>query len=318
MFDWNDLRAFLAVARTGSTLAAARSLKVSQTTVARRILSLEQALGLKLFDRRQAGYALTETGSALLDQAVAVETAAGTFANAAAAESRDVQGVVRLTCMEIYAVTILAPMLRDLHAAHPAIVIELDTSEELRDLASGAADIALRYSHGLTGGGLVGRRVAEDPWTVYCSRDYAAAHPRPDSGEELRRHVFIGGGGAGVWPPYRTWLQRHGLEDAVVMHQSSTTGLLAAVRAGVGLAVLPSFIAERDPELVRCVDPVVGDSGGLWLLTHERIRHTPRVRAVLDFLAERFRRLAREGGAASGAAWGLGPNLQTPPTARSA
>src|SRR5687768_7282588 len=124
MFDWNDLRAFLAVARTGSTLAAGRSLKVSQTTVARRVLALEEALGLTLFERRQAGYALTETGTALLGQAVSVETAAGAFSDAAAAASRDAQGVVRLTCLEIYAVTVLAPMLRDLHAAYPAIVIE--------------------------------------------------------------------------------------------------------------------------------------------------------------------------------------------------
>lgn len=78
------------------------------------------------------------------------------------------------------------------------------------------------------------------------------------------------------------------------MHHSSASGLLAAVRAGAGLAVLPSFVADRDPDLVRCLEPIAGDNSEMWLLTHERLRHTPRVRAVMDFLGERLTRLARE------------------------
>lgn len=294
MFDWNDLRSFLAVAQSGSTLAAARALRVSQTTVARRVAALEEAIGLKLFERRQAGYVLTPVGEALLDQARAVETAAGAFSDAAAAQGREASGTVRLTTLEIYAVTILPPILRDLHAAHPAIHIELDTSEEPRDLASGAADVALRGSTGPTGSGLVGRRIAPDPWTLYCSRGYAAAHGVPRTRAELGRHPLIGGGGDKVWHRYQAWLRRHELESAVAIHHDSVMGMLAAVRSGFGLAVLPGFVADRDPELVRCLPPIEGDEAALWLLTHERLRHTPRVRAVLDFLAERLTSLARE------------------------
>lgn len=294
MFDWNDLRSFLAVAETGSTLAAGRRLKVSQTTAARRVAALEEALGLSLFERRQAGYALTPVGEALLEQARAVEAAAGAFVDAAAGQSRDLRGTVRLTTLEIYAVTILSPVLRDLHEAYPEIRIELDTSEAVRDLASGQADVALRGSKApVTGGGLVGRRIVDDPWTLYCSRSYAASHSRPRTREELRQHVFVGGGGS-VWPRYQAWLRQYELEDAVAMHHASAVGLLAAVRDGFGLAVLPSFVADRDPELVRCLEPVSSHEDALWLMTHERLRRVPRVRAVLDFVAERLTRLARE------------------------
>lgn len=295
MFDWNDLRVFLAVAQTGSTLASGRALGINQTTVARRVAVLEEALGLTLFERRQSGYALTPAGETLVGPARDVEAAAVRFVDAAAAQAREVSGTVRLTTQEIYAVTILAPILRDLHDAYPGIHIELDTSNEIRDLSAGAADVALRASKTLSGGGLVGRRVANDPWTVYCSRSYAAAHGIPRSRKELHAHPIIAGGGDSVWPYYSAWLKRNGLEGTVAMHHSSPTGLLATVRAGFGLAALPSFVADRDPDLIRCLRPAPDDTIGMWLVTHERLRHTPRVRVVLDFLAERLTRLAREG-----------------------
>ena len=294
MFDWNDLRAFLAVAETGSTLAAGRALRVSQTTAARRVAALEAALGLTLFERRQAGYALTPAGEALLAEARGVERAAHNRAESAASLSREASGTVRLTTIELYAATLLPPILRELHEAHPAIMIELDTAEESRDLGTGAADIALRVTHAPAQGGLVGRRIAPDPWTLYCSRSYAARHPQPHTREDLRAPPFIGGGGEGLWRRYRAWLQRLGLEEAVAMRHDTASGMLASVRAGFGIAALPCFLADRDPELVRCVDPVPRDETSLWLLTHERLRHTPRVRVVLDFLGDRLTKLARE------------------------
>jgi DNA-binding transcriptional LysR family regulator len=293
--DWDDLKYFLAVARSGSTLGAGRALRVSQTTVARRVAAFEQRLGLVLFERRQAGYALTPAGEALVPQAEMVEAAASSFAEAAGAQSRDASGTVCLTMQEIYAVTIVPPILRDLHEAHPALRVQLDTADLPRDLGAGEADVALRGVYRIPEDqSLVGRRIAPDPWTLYCSRDYAATHARPRTAADLRQHPIIGGGGEKVWPRYRAWLQRHRLEEAVTMEHSSGTGLLAAVRAGAGLAVLPSFVADREPDLVRCLEPITGDDAELWLLTHERLRHTPRIRAVMDFLGAALTRLARQ------------------------
>lgn len=290
MLDWNDLRYFLAVAETGSTRAAGERLRVSQTTAARRIAALEEALALTLFERRQSGYRLTPAGEALRDHAERVRAAADELSAAAAAQSREVAGSVRLTTTAIYAVTILAPILRDLHAAFPDIRIEVDSSEEVRDLAGGAADVALRNSNNPTGAGLVGRRIADDPWTLYCSRSYAERNGIPRSIEDLRDHVFVGGGGGKIWLAYRDWLRKYDLEAAVAMHHESATGLLSSVRAGFGIAILPAFVADREADLIRCLPPRPEDRVGLWLLTHERLRHTPRIRAVLDFIADALKR----------------------------
>src|SRR5215212_7840458 len=290
--DWNDLRCFLAVARGGSTLAAGRALRVSQTTVARRIAALEEAVKLTLFEKRQAGYALTPEGVELLSHAEAVESAAQGFESAASASTRDLSGNVRVTTEEIFAVTLLAPMLRELRELHPDIRIELDTSQAVRDLGAGEADIAMRSTTQAEGNGLVGRRICVDDWTLYCSADYASRNGLPESVEDLKNHTIIGGGGGNLWKHYQAWLQSLGLEDQVAMHHASSTGLLSGVRSGFGIAVLPCIVADAEPDLIRCAVPRRNHERVFWLLTHERVRNAPRVRTVIDFLYERLKRHA--------------------------
>ena len=284
MLDWNDLRYFLAVARDGSTLAAGKALRVSQTTVARRVTALEGALGLKLFERRQAGYALTPAGEELIAQAEEVEAAALKFGNAADSCTRDLRGTVRLTAEEIFSVTLFGPLLRELHDLHPEILIDLDSGQALRDLGAGEADVALRSTVGDQPAGVVGRAICIDDWTLYCSREYAARHGVPRNLKELHNHALIGGGGGNLWRHYEAWLRQLGLEDQVAMHHATSTGLLSGVRSGFGIAVLPCIIADSDPDLVQCLPPREGHGRTLWLLTHERVRHSPRVRTVIDFL----------------------------------
>jgi len=292
--DWNDLRYFLAVAREGSTLAAGRSLRVSQTTVARRLAALEESLGVRLFEKRQAGYALTPSGEDLVSRAEQVEVAANAFSDAAAAQSRDTSGTVKITTEEIYAITLLAPLLRELHEQHGDIVIELDTSQKVRDLGAGEADISLRSTKGPDqAAGLVGRQLCVDDWALYCSQSYADRHGVPRTLAAMRKHAFIGGGGGHLWLHYQAWLKELGLEQQVAMHHATSGGLLSGVRSGFGIAVLPCVIADADPDLIRCVPPRTDHGRILWLFTHERVRHTPRVRTVIDFLYERLSRHVR-------------------------
>ena len=296
MLDWNDLKYFLAVARDGSTLAAARSLRVSQTTVARRIMALEEALGVHLFEKRQAGYSLTPDGQNLLSRAEQVESALNGFSEAAAAQSRSISGTVKITTEEVYATTILAPLLRELHETYPDIVIELDTSQAVRDLGAGEADISLRSTKAESqiSAGLVGRQLCIDDWALYCSRDYASRNGVPRNRAQLKRHPFIGGGGGNLWIHYQAWLQSLGLEDQVAMHHATSGGLLSGVRSGFGIAVLPCVVADADPDLIQCLTPKRDHGRNLWLFTHERCRHTPRVRAVIDFLYDRLSRHVRQ------------------------
>lgn len=291
--DWNDLRYFLAVADHGSTLAAGRALRVSQTTVARRIAALEDSLGLLLFEKRQAGYTLTPAGEELIARARNVEAATEGFAEASAALARDTSGVVRITTQEIFANTLLGPMLRELHELHPDIVIEIDTRQELLDLGEGEADIGLRSTASEQPAGVVGRSICIDDWTLYCSREYADRHGVPRTRAELKQHSIIGGGGGKLWLHYEKWLRSLGLEGQVAMHHATSTGLLSAIRSGFGIAVLPCIVADADPDLIQCVPPRDDHNRSLWLLTHERVRHTPRVRLVIDFLYERLMRHVR-------------------------
>jgi DNA-binding transcriptional LysR family regulator len=235
------------VADAGSTLAAGRALRVSQTTVARRITALEDALDLVLFERRQAGYRLTPAGEALLTHARAAEEPMRRLSAEAAQFGRAAGGVVRATMSPIFAFTFMAPIIRDLRLAHPELRIDLDTSETMRDLVGGEADIALRVSKGPVGAGLMCRRLTDNPWTVYCSRGYAEQHGLPRRIADLAGAPLIGGGEPEVWQHYREWLVENHLEGQVVMQHTGSAGLLAAVRAGMGLAVLPCLVADGDP-----------------------------------------------------------------------
>ncbi|WBH16522.1 LysR family transcriptional regulator [Sphingomonas radiodurans] len=287
MEDWDDLRHFLAVADTGSTLAAGRKLRVSQTTCARRVAALETRLGVRLFDRKPAGYLLTSDGAALLGAAQGAADAVEAFAQAAESRARAARSVVRLTASEIFAVTMLAPVLRDFHDARPDIRIELDTSDEVRDLAAGAADIAIRIAGSPSGAGVIGRRVADDDWAIYCSRGFAAARGIPRSIEELRGMPIIGGGEEGVWRMYGEYLRHFGLVDSMVMQHNTSLGLLAAVRSGLGLSALPCLVADHEPDLICCFR-TPQPTRGMWLLIHERSRGEPRIRTVVDFLYTRL------------------------------
>lgn len=290
--DWNDWRHFLAVARAGSTLTAARQLRVSQTTVARRIAALEEALGTPLFERRPAGYALTAGGEALLPRAEAVEQAALAAERQALASAREVSGTVRLSAEDIFVIGLIAPHIPDFHDLYPEVRIEIDSSPGIRDLAGGEADVVLRSTATDQPAGVVGRIIGQDLWTLYCSRAYAERHGIPRTIDDLRHHNIIGGGGGQLAREYNAWLEQVGLLEQVTIQQGTATGLLTAAQTGLGVTVLPCIVADAMPDLVQCIPPP-HEQRRLWLLTHERVRHSPAVRTVIDFLYERLSAHAR-------------------------
>jgi DNA-binding transcriptional LysR family regulator len=285
VYDWNDLRHFLAVARTGSTLAASRALNVNQSTIARRIGVLERAIGIKLFDKRQSGYVLTEAGMELRATAERIELEAKAFAEQAAALGRRISGVIRVTTSEGLANAVMAPALNAFRKLHPKVRVDLVVDESRLDLARGAADVALRTGARPTESGLVVRRLTPMAWAAYCSRDYAERRGRPSSVDMLCRHAVIGAEGPIAALPGWTWLLAAAPEAEVVARSSSLTNLISAVKAGLGITVLPCFLADSDADLVRCIGPIPGVQSDLWLLTREDARDIRRVRAFIDFLA---------------------------------
>jgi len=296
MFDWNDVRFFLAVARSGSTLTASRQLKVSQPTVARRIAALEEGLGVTLFERRQAGYRLTGEGEALLPAAEAVEDGALSLANAAAARSGALQGVVKLTSNEMAGAQI-NPLLGALRDAWPSIRVDLIATEARLDLAAGEADVAIRTTLAPPqGAGLYVRKIVDLPSLIYCHRSYAEKHGVPRAPDGLAGHKIVGVEGYLNGLPGFPWFEDHAADATVVARASSFTALAAKLRAGLGVGVFHWGVFERDPDMIPCFFIPEELYGQVWLLTHERSRKLPHVRAVADHVAlalERWGRRAR-------------------------
>ncbi|MBR0555136.1 LysR family transcriptional regulator [Ciceribacter sp. L1K23] len=282
-FDHDDLRFLLAVAETGSTLAASKQLGVSQSTVSRRIAALEEALALELFDKRRTGYVMTEAAERLIEPARAVRAATDAFGHAVDGLSRDLSGTVRFTTNEPLAELFLPALIRRIKALHPDIRIEVDTTAQLRDLAKEEADVALRsLARAPDEAGLVGVRLGIDYWSLFCSRAYAEVHGTPTRPEDLRHHALIGLDASVRRRPVLDWADRYFPPEAVVVRQNSLPAAFTSIRAGIGIGLYSEFLAMMQPDMVRCFRPDLPPTLELWLLTHEHLRAVPRVRAVMD------------------------------------
>lgn len=284
-FDWNDLKAFLAVARGGSTLAAAKALGVNQTTVARRIESLESDLSLKLFERGQSGSRLTEAGRDLFAEAEKVERAALAFGNRAETHGRGVAGSIKITCSEILANSSITPALAVFRRQHPEVQIELMITDAVLDIAAGEADIAIRAGRLLEPSDLIARKLADYEFALYCSRGYAAHRGAPKTPAELKDHDLIAGDGPNGGPlPGVTWMLEQAGGKPASHISNSMTNMLHAVRAGLGVAPLGCILADGMTDLVRCSDTIEAARSSSWLVTRREAKDTPRIRAFIDFL----------------------------------
>ena len=191
MFDWNDLRYFLAVARHGSTIAAAKALNLSQSTVHRRLAELERRIGQNVVIRHATGYRLTEFGTGLRPWAEQVEKAIGSLERYLLAAGDTPIGSVRVTCSESIGYRLMqSPLLETFHSRHPGLRVELIMSDHFLDIAKGEADVAIRAGvpNEET---LVGRKIADVPWALYCSRGYLTRHGQVERAEDIARHSVI-------------------------------------------------------------------------------------------------------------------------------
>jgi DNA-binding transcriptional LysR family regulator len=283
MFDWNDARYFLAVARAGSTLGAAKTLGVNQTTVARRLEALEAALGLRLFERLQSGSRLTAAGSALIVAAEALERSAETLKNQAAAHARGLAGVVRVTTNESLSNFCLMPAMPEFNRLFPDIQVQVVIDDRFLDLWQGEADVSIRGTREVTDPGLISRRVADVPWAIYASRDYVARHGQPRQVEDLNDHFLVGGEDRCAGIHAIKWMMEVAPRGRVQIRGNTLTNIYQAVRAGVGCGPLPRLVVGYDPLFVECMP--TPESDGIFMLTTPALRDAPRVRAFLDFMA---------------------------------
>jgi len=291
MFDWDDLRYFLAVARHHSTLAAGRALKVNQSTVQRRLVELERRIGRPLAKRHPTGYRLTELGQEMVAYAERVELAVLAFEQRSEASRRDAVGVVRLTCPEplVYRIT-QSSLLERFHARYPEVRVEFVMSDRYLDITKGEADVALR-SGDTDDNELVGRKIADSFWAVYASRKYVERHGKPNRVEDLELHPLVGFDDTMTHHRAAKWLRQVAPNGKVVARNNSVLGLLYAVKSGIGVAPLPTALGDAEADLVRVLGPIP-ELARIWrLLTHPDLRHTPRVSAFFDFIVDEIETL---------------------------
>jgi DNA-binding transcriptional LysR family regulator len=282
--NWDELRTFVEVARDGSLSGAARRLGLTQPTVGRHIDALEAALALTLFTRSPRGLTQTPAALALEPHVEAMAAAAAALVRTASGEAAADRGAVRVTASDIVGVEVLPPIFAAFHAEHPGIAIELALTNRTQDLARRDADIAVRMVRP-TQSGLIARRIGSSRISLFARRDYLRRFGEPRSLADLANHCVIGfdrdnssfrrlGGYAGT-------LTR----ESFGLRCDSDLAQLAALRAGVGIGGCQDNIARRTPELVAVMPNAFHYALEVWLVMHEDLKATRRVRLLFDHLA---------------------------------
>lgn len=286
--DWDDLRFLLEVARCKRLTTAARHLRVTQSTVGRRLASLEQSLGVRLVAHGSDGYVLTPAGETIRKHLERVEAETRAIERAVGALDTRLEGVVRVSAPVVLANHLLALCMRGLHARHPKILLEIQCYVPDPNFAARETDIAVRLER-FEHPELVIRRVGALGFGLYASDAWLDQHGDPDFAEGCRgqRLVVLNPGGG---PPGQAqWLAEHAGKAHVALRTDCGEAQVAAAVHGGGLAVLPCCRADREPALRRLNTPVPVPHAEIWLAVHRDNRHVPRIRAVLDGIAAGLR-----------------------------
>jgi DNA-binding transcriptional LysR family regulator len=283
--DWNQLKAFLETAETGTLSAAARKLGLSQPTLSRQVAAIEQTMGVTLFERVGKSMALTPTGLNLLEHARAMGAAADALSLAATGRSQALGGVVSVSATDAVAATLLPPLVKKLREQEPGIAIEVIPSNALSDLLRREADIAIRHVKPEQPE-LIARLIREATAHFYASKDWVKTHGHPRSAEDAAHLPFVGADRSGR---YLGYLRAHGLplsEANFSCYADHSVASWALVLQGMGIGAMLEEIALATSGVVRVLDELPPVRFPIWLVTHRELRTSRRIRVVFEALAQ--------------------------------
>lgn len=290
--DWSLYRSFLAVMCEGSLSAAARVLGMTQPSIGRHVDALEQALGVTLFIRAQAGLSPTPVATELLEAVETMAAAVQQAARVASGGKEEERGTVRITASQIMGGEVLPALLTQYREQHPQVTIELVLTNKSEDLLKREADIAVRMIRP-TQQALLAKRLGRVDIGMYAHQRYVKAHGMPKSLPELRHHTLIG---ADQDPTIAALAQQIGLpvsRDDFAFRTDSDLAQLAALRAGMGIGGCQMGVARRDPALMPVLPEVMVFSLDMWLVTHSGLKSNKRVMGLFRFLSEALGRYAQ-------------------------
>jgi DNA-binding transcriptional LysR family regulator len=285
-FEWNHVRAFLATVDAGSFSGAARALGIVQPTVGRQVAALEHELGVRLFRRAGRGVALTPTGLELVEHVRAMSEAALRVSRVAAGQAVSLDGPIRISASELFASHFLPPVITALRARHPGIEIEIIASNVPQDLRQREADIALRNFRPAEPD-LVARKIREDEAYLYASPEYLRTLGRRVSKESLSRATFVGFDHTDTFR--KALLAALGIElgpENFPFVTQSTHVQWALVREGACIGIMVAAIGDRDPAVRRVLAELPPIPVPTWVVTHEDVRTSRRVRVVAELIAK--------------------------------
>lgn len=287
--DWNQIRAFHATATAGSLSAAARRLGLTQPTLSRQVLALEADLGVTLFERRGRKLVLTPTGEALLDHIRIMGDAADTLVLAASGRAQEIGGRVCISATDTFAACILPGIVARIRSEAPQITVAIVASNAISDLHRGEADIAIRHVQP-DRPGLVGRHICDTDAAFYASEDWVARKGLPRTPADLATADLMGFDD----PRYAEHLREMGIpiaaEDFRIVSESSAV-IWEMVRRGMGVAVMMRAVAERTPGVVDLLPDMAPIPVPIWLVTHQELQSSPRIRLVQTLMVEELARL---------------------------
>ncbi|GLK79523.1 LysR family transcriptional regulator [Methylopila turkensis] len=285
--DWDHLRVFLAVARKGQLLGAARALGLNHTTVARRLDALEADMGATLFERRPSGSALTPAGERLVPVAERMETELLQLASSMRAGEAEVAGPVRIGAPDGLGNLLLAAELGAFAERHPGLAIELVPLPRTFSLSRREADIAIGLDRP-THGRLIAAKLGDYSLGVYAAPAYLARAGTPETREALSRHAVVTGVEDFLYAAALDYATA--LEDGAgrLFRCASVVGQMEAIRAGAGIGVLHDFAAAGDPGLVRVL-PEISFRRAYWMMSHADTHGAARIATCRAFLASLFR-----------------------------
>lgn len=280
--DWSDYQAFLAIAHTGQLSRAGRAMGVDATTVGRRLRRLEERLGTTLFEQTRNGQVITEAGERLL---AAVEDMAQAAARVEKLDPRQsLQGTVRLSVSEGFGNWVVARHIPAFADRHPQITLDLVASSGFLSPSKREADIAVLLSRPKVGP-LVARKLTDYALRLYASPGWLARHPAPGRVQDLRDHRLIGYIPDLLYAPELRYLAEVHPDLSAHLRSSSINAQQRLVASGAGIGVLPCFIGDADPALVRVL-PEWTIQRSFWLVTHKDTHKLARIRAVAGWLGE--------------------------------
>ena len=279
-----DLPLILALSRERTLAGAAERLDVDLSTVFRRLNALETRLRVRLFDRSARGYQLTAAGERAASAAERVETELLSLDREISGRDQQLSGVLRVTASETLSHAVLPRLFAQFHELHPRIQLVLSIDNRMLDLGRREADVALRVRRP-TDPSLFGRRLTGIAWAFYGPREGGTQLRREAGSFNFARQAVIG------WEePARIlvsdWIAAHVPADRIVYRSNSLVNQLMAIREGIGIALLPCYLADRD-DGVRRISGVLTDlSSELWIVTHQDLKNTARIRAFLTVIGD--------------------------------